>query len=354
MEKLRDKIKGLFAGLMLGDALGAPYEFRYNRKFKYTGKLDTETRVISRFKGTYYRPAGIYTDDSEMTLALVDALLKSIDIGGINILDEKYEDIAIINYIEWANSGTTFMGRNTRDLFVGIKAKNINRQLATFNGRWDKKFSTTDDQFNAQSNGSLMRAAPMGILPLDNHIYVFDCRISNPSTINIIANEIYTTIVHHLIFNINFDVHKFIQQFRNIGSDFENFDILINELESAKSSEIASLRDVTATGKGWVLHALYCGLYYIFHQDEFITFDKLMEFIINLSGDTDTNAAIAGALYGAHNGFQKIMETQNMNDNWEILLKVNNSANKNHKYKYCIDNLESVVDRLTDISMNYK
>ena len=59
--KLRDAIYGL----AIGDALGVPYEFR---------RRDTFNCTRMRGWGKYFQPPGTWSDDTSMTLALLDAM----------------------------------------------------------------------------------------------------------------------------------------------------------------------------------------------------------------------------------------------------------------------------------------
>lgn len=117
---LKDRIKGMFAGLMLGDALGAPHEFwKWNRNTVYTGKLEIKPFRMKdpRFaKGNreVYGEIGSVTDDTQMTLALL-----------ISILDNSSYDKekTIKAYADWAHSGAKDMGKNTRYLFTNKTVK---------------------------------------------------------------------------------------------------------------------------------------------------------------------------------------------------------------------------------------
>jgi ADP-ribosylglycohydrolase len=90
-------------------------------------------------------------------------------------------------------------------------------------------------------------------------------------------------------------------------------------------------RELDGKNKGWVLHAFWCA-----HLALTVTsFTDLMQYLIEKKGDTDTNAAIAGAVYGARVGFQKLMEEQE--ENWDILLSSEHIAKQlaKNRSKYC-------------------
>ena len=52
-------------GLVVGDALGVPFEFQARDSFKATDMVGY---------GTYNQPAGTWSDDSSMTLATLESI----------------------------------------------------------------------------------------------------------------------------------------------------------------------------------------------------------------------------------------------------------------------------------------
>lgn len=107
-----DKVQGMLMGAFLGDALGAPHEFKCNKNTLYTGILEHQGFRISRFQGRNDLMVGQVTDDSEMTLALLRTLIKD---------GEYVKNNVILSYLAWANSGGWMMGINTRALLRGVK-----------------------------------------------------------------------------------------------------------------------------------------------------------------------------------------------------------------------------------------
>jgi hypothetical protein len=55
-------------------------------------------------------------------------------------------------------------------------------------------------------------------------------------------------------------------------------------------------RDITGKDKGWTLHALYCAFFALSMTG--YTYQDRIDTVIRFGGDTDTNAAISGALVG--------------------------------------------------------
>lgn len=90
MTELQTKFRNGIYGVAAGDALGTPVQFCSReelRKYPITGIKDD---------GTYRFLAGIWSDDTSMSLALAESL------GRLN--DINYEDI-MDNFAKWNNCG---------------------------------------------------------------------------------------------------------------------------------------------------------------------------------------------------------------------------------------------------------
>jgi ADP-ribosylglycohydrolase len=298
-----DKLKGVFIALALGDALGAPHEFRYSPK-NYTGKLEFPIKHINRFHGETVYPVGTVTDDTSMTLVLANQIT----------IDRRFvKDNVILAYEKWAN-GTKMLGKNTRELFKGIKT------VKGYNNRYQKKFSEPVDTWT-QSNGSLMRCSPFVIFK-EYLTLIEDTKLSNPHPVNQECGVIYINVMHHLFYG---GVLPNIEKLLEYANQPPVRDVILDVKNKV-------IRDVAPREvKGWVCTALYCALYSIYHIEDI---REAFKFFINKNGDTDTNAAILGALYGAKYGF-KLLYEQN-SENIDILI----SANDNLK------NLDILVNNL--------
>lgn len=221
-----DKAIGMVFGHGLGDALGAPHEFRYQKK-NYTGKLEHPTIFKTQWQPAIFFPPGTVTDDTQMSMSLLGSIYK-------NNGDYVREDV-IKSYIEWANSGVKMIGINTRKLFKGIK---------TVKG-YEKRHSKLSMEEISQSNGSLMRAYPLALVE-DDDVVKIDCSLSNPNPINEDCNMLYIKILKNILIGKSKKYNiKLLQDFKGDVS-------ITSAISQAINKEP---RNINGSGKGWVLHA---------------------------------------------------------------------------------------------------
>ncbi len=131
--KLKEKFKGALIGTFLGDSLGKEAE----------GKRKLEEDYIEKIKSSDYVWDGDYTDDTEMMIALSEALIEDKDFNPKKIAQKFVE-----NYHSFRG-----YGRGARKVIKLLK-----------NGKpWDEvaKESFPGGSFG---NGAAMRIAPVGLL----------------------------------------------------------------------------------------------------------------------------------------------------------------------------------------------
>jgi ADP-ribosylglycohydrolase len=178
-----DKLESMFYGAVLGDALGAPYEFVNNISPKFVvgeSMFEYTTRYV-RSSGWIISQPGQFTDDTEMTICLINAICKN---GGI------YDSTLAINeYIIWANEQDyTSMGKNTCALFKNAKS------IDDYYSRCDAK------NCDNQSNGALMRCFPL--VTQNDEAIIADCSLTNWHPVCIATNLLF---VHALKMCLNFN-----------------------------------------------------------------------------------------------------------------------------------------------------
>lgn len=303
LKTIKEKICAMIIGGALGDALGAPHEFRYQKK-NYDGILDKPLVLQNRWMGPRTSALGQITDDTEMTLCLWRSIINN----------GYYDDNqTVLNYLEWANTpGTWAMGRNTRSLFHGVKTKK----------GYLSRYETVcmPENMSSQSNGSLMRCSPIAILGIIGQDWRSaseqNCSLSNPNELNKTVNKIY---IKALISALKGKSKKFINRTSYELAERSNIrEIRVRiSMLSVASPIVIKQKIAEQETKGWCLTALTAALWGLFRFNDY---KSAIDAIIKCGGDTDTNAAIAGCLLGAFYG-RGIYENPITKNNIKTLLK---------------------------------
>lgn len=248
------RIKGCFFGAIIGDVLGAPYEFKNPSTFNFNGEMSSG--------GPFNLKKGYYTDDTSMMLCIA----KSIVDKGWDVLDQ------CLKFVNWMENG--YMS-STKTCF------DIGNQTFHALNEFDDTFNIIAKKTDKAGNGALMRLAPVIIY-------------SNSINMENLVTE--STIATHNN-DVCIDVSK--KYSRHVKNALNGIDIresIVNELNESSYN----MNDVPG---GYVLSSYYHCL------DSFVNtagFKDCMIHIINKGGDTDTNACIAGMLAGAFYGYESI------------------------------------------------
>ncbi len=330
-----DRLKGMLYGGALGDALGAPHEFRrYRHNYSYTGRLEHYLSTHNRYTKKWKRyDIGQVTDDTEMAICLLESLLEN------NMVYNQEK--TILKYLEWANSNNNCMGNNTRKLFKGV------RTIRGYNGRYKKVFLTELDREKSQSNGPMMRCGILSILKFKSsrvfrHVIQEDCYITNPSGFTYECNYVLLSAIHEALCGM--DKEKIMRH----ALKRANRNKIIKALTKSQNLRYV---DVDTKSKGWCLNALYITFYVLMKFDNY---KDAMDYIVNENGDTDTNACIAGYLLGAYYGFNCIMQDPITKTNIKIMLECDTSrATVSRPSKYHMKNYltESNFKKIYDYIM---
>ena len=140
------KSKNGIIGLAIGDALGVPAEFKSREILK---KFPIITMIGN---GSYYVPAGTWSDDTSMTLATIDSIITT---KIINCNDIASRFLKWFRNAEYTATNETFdIGRTTL------------QALAKFEQKQDDACNCGETDEYSNGNGSLMR-----ILPIAYYIY---------------------------------------------------------------------------------------------------------------------------------------------------------------------------------------
>ena len=280
-----DNFRGGMVGILVGDALGAPYEFYADRKRVYDGEMTLEPRIYNRHTQTFRSGVvGQITDDSEMTIVVARAIAKIISKGA----DPR--ETFIQGYLRWANSDTRMMGRNTRSLLKGVST------IRGYENRV-KKIG-----LESQSNGPLMRALPFAFLPeeLGNEIALIATKLTNDN--DLVRDTIleYLSLVRNLLDGI---------------------------APSSVEEELDS--DFRGKNKGWIKYPL------IYLQQSLQTYPlipeslpKIADDIINnhRGCDSDTVLSIVFGVWCSAIGYRKLVRSEWFRDKLEIVINADTSS----------------------------
>jgi len=332
---IENRLRGMLCGVALGDALGAPWEFEKRQPPTYEFRPIADAFPNHPEVGTtlpppkwgpyhghgpFFGDVGQVTDDTEMTIALIDALIAE---GGWN------REQALKNYILWANSEGKFIGRNTKTLLGKIKPGNVQRMIRTYQIRWECCYDMLIDAWT-QSNGCLMRASPLAVLANVEDVCA-DCALTNAHPICLEACRFY----HYWLRNVLKGAHPieaaksaldsleakplegvsstvleaagmnlYARQLRAAAEDCINVGRELGKKDTARVAEIvrkALEGNIIDGGKGWILTSLSLAVA-VFVGREHIDAVEVVRDVVRMGGDTDTNAAIAGAVAGAYTG----------------------------------------------------
>lgn len=289
--------RAMFMGALLGDALGAPHEFKHLKHNVYTGQLQYSTYLVNRWtRERRELKVGQVTDDSEMAIILLRSILQH---GGYS------PEHVLLEYMEWAQNAP-FMGNNTRNLFKDAGAR-VDKL-----GAYRRRLAVAQTEAPSHSNGALMRCWPLVLLQSAEAVLA-DVNATNPYDVPRECNLVYINMLSWAL----------------QGCTAE--EILVGIRPSLQCAEIVALyteenRNI-CTNKGHCLHALWCCFTVLRYWAAFEgQYSKIMHWVIaeHIGSDTDTNAAIVGALVGALLGWDAMVADQRAN--MELLLAVDFSA----------------------------
>ena len=262
------RAQGCLLGQLAGDALGSLVEFKSPdqiRKQYPDGVRDLADG------GTWNTIAGQPTDDSEMALSLARLLARS----------GRYEvEEARKAYIDWLDSVPFDCGMTVRS---GLRG----------HPNWD-----------SQANGAMMRISPLGIFGARHTLADVsrwawqDAELTHPHPVCRQVNRLFAMAIAHAVRApcTPADVHQRITSWTgDMDADAALVGVITNSATTPPSDYVRE--------QGWVLIAFQNALWQLLHARNL---EEAVVDTVTRGGDTDTNAAICGALHGAVHGREAI------------------------------------------------
>lgn len=258
------RAQGCLLGQLAGDSLGSLVEFQSPQEIRR--RYPDGVRQLED-GGTWGTLAGQPTDDSEMALMLARTLIEQ----------RRYvAEEARKAYTFWLNSAPFDCGSTVSS---GLRGR-PNRE--------------------SQANGALMRISPLGIFGcnydldrVSDHARA-DASLTHPHPVCLEANALFAMALANAIgtWKDAKELYKQIEDWaQGMNVDARLMKAIVDASESPPADYVRQ--------QGWVIIAFQNALWQLLHAPTLE--DGIVDTVMR-GGDTDTNAAIAGALLGAAYG----------------------------------------------------
>lgn len=283
-------VAGGIIGFVAGDAAGVPFEFKTREEIKESQPVQD---LIYKGYGTHFQPAGTWSDDSSMTLCLMQSIIdKNGEVDMEDIMDK---------FIDWVFHATYTASGRVLDIgqtcSFAIQARNLGQPISMC--------AKSDEKYNG--NGGLMRVLPLAYLPVSDEKlrqYTYDVSgLTHGHIVSKICSAVYVMVARELIKGER-------DKFKAVIRGYER-GITANpqEADAALSREFPKI-DLPVPDKihadSYVVHSLTAALWAFLHANSYM---NCIVKAIELGDDTDTTAAIAGGLAGIYYGYSGIPKT---------------------------------------------
>jgi ADP-ribosylglycohydrolase len=269
---------GCFLGLLCGDAAGATLEFKRG----IITPIDVKKAMEMPGGGQLCVGPGQFTDDSELAIALADALLMHSPLDGFPL------DAVAQNYHIWYTSIPFDMGLTCGRAFA---QKNAKRMLEMAN-------------IHSEANGALMRIAPLALWCFREPTETIakyaktDALLSHPSPVCQDCNAVFCIAIVYLITHPG-DHVGVLQHLDQYVRD--NVHSMVRKWFLEDSLDVSNMDCTVQIG-----HVRYAFTLAIWCLRNAMSYESAIEYTLSCGGDTDTNGAIVGALIGALHGADAI------------------------------------------------
>lgn len=274
-----DRACGAVLGSAVGDALGAGYEF---------GSAPLEPEGPAMIGGGLggFAP-GEWTDDTTMAWCIADVAASGVDLRS----EEGLTGIAQ-RFRTWFETGPADIGIHTRRLLDEVGPSPSGSALLA------ASYDLHERTGHTAGNGSLMRTAPVALPHLDSPSAVAEAARSVSALTHYDpqagqACVLWSLAIRHAVLEGELDVR--------IGLDLLDAEAVAfwsDRIDEAETSDPGRFRP-----NGWVVTAFQAAWSAIAHSDGL---EAGLAAAIAIGDDTDTVAAIAGALLGARWGASSV------------------------------------------------
>jgi ADP-ribosylglycohydrolase/fructose-1,6-bisphosphatase/inositol monophosphatase family enzyme len=274
---------GCLLGQVAGDSLGSQVEFQ-----DATSIHDQYPDGVRRLEdgGPFQLMAGQPTDDSELALLLARSIVHN----------NKYDRERVAQaYAYWFHQSSPFdIGSTIRRAMQDVRKEDIQMNQVA-----DAMIQSASQ--DKESNGSLMRISPLGIYgfrkPPDElfELAQMESMLTHPHPVCRQCCGLYCIAIADAIAT-GHGPQEVYESLRKYAAGIVLEPSVLEALTAASSMR-------PRTYRGWVLAAFQNALYQLLHSN---SFEEALVDTVMQGEDSDTNAAIAGALLGAVYGREAI------------------------------------------------
>ncbi len=284
---VEDRYAGGLYGLLIGDALGVPYEFYMAQELPSYEEIEMQPPAGFR-KAHSGVDAGTWSDDGAQALCLLDSLLAC---GSFCLEDFSHRLSGWYEKGLWAVDNIVFdVGIQTGEALSAYQA-----------GLAPEKCGLLRPE--GKGNGALMRVLPLALwhrgtdweLAADAHS---QCLITHGHVCNQVCCALYCLAARYLLQGLDFgrSMERAIGSLREIYSKMPVYE---QELEWSVRPE----EPWEGSGSGYVVDCLRSAFMVMESTD---CYEAAVKRAVLLGNDTDTTACVTGGLAGILYGFQSI------------------------------------------------
>ncbi len=284
-----DRAVGCLVGLAAGDALGLPYEG--GEAVGAVGKLRDEMVAAGDL------PAGSTSDDTAQAVCIAESLVAK---GGFDA-----DDVAQ-RFVEWYRGGGFGIGQTAK----------LSLEAISSGATWQDASLKTHEAQDGKSaaNGSIMRCAPLGIRFRNDDAQLMDASIESSkithwdplageaaAAVNLMVARALAGDASPagIVGEVSFILDDRAQGLRAPDRNASPHARVAGVLREAATSS----RDDLDAGSAFCLDTLKTATYFLLGAE---SFESALVDCVGLGGDSDTNAAVLGAMLGACMGASAI------------------------------------------------
>ena len=295
-----EKYKAAVFGLIVGDALGVPAEFK--------SRIEMKSHPVTDMMGygTHQQPAGTWSGDSSMVVAAMEWLGEMQDNEpDYALLMDKFSNWLM--YGDYTPYGVTFdSGISTSRAIINY-GKGMDPLQCGGKTDWDN------------GNGSLMRILPAALWKanelskeeIDGTDFIYEVSaLTHAHTRSKMGCLIYSKLIAELLYCQDRDKFDLVE--KSMLACKKYFDSMDDEEVAHEKEKYGRLWDVAAfqqldeneiKSSGYVVDTLEAAIWCFMNTD---TYKDCVLKAVNLGEDTDTVAAVAGGLAGLYYGIEAI------------------------------------------------